>query len=133
MHTSFIYKEINQLCVLLQITYGVAFVGSGLDKFCHLVVDWYAQGIPVVLQSTGLSPESLLYMRGSIEIGIGLLLFTRWVTTGAYAAMIWLILSALYVGLVPGHGDTALRYAVIALGAFALARLIIIKTRLKVL
>ncbi len=131
MQNSFVHRELAQLCRLLQITYGIAFIGSGIDKFCHILIDWYAQGVPAVLQSSGISITSLLYVRGTIEIIIGLLILTWFVRSGAYAAMIWLLLSAVYMFLVPGHVDTALRYAVIALGAFVLARLVVVCKDLK--
>jgi uncharacterized membrane protein YphA (DoxX/SURF4 family) len=126
-----IFCEVNRLWWLLRITYGMAFISSGFDKLYPIFVDWSAQGMPLFLQSMGISQQSLVYIRGGLEIIIGLLLLTPSVSLAAYIAMAWLALSAAYVVMVPGHVDTAARYGVIALGALTLARLTKIRDRVR--
>ncbi len=132
MNKHVVYKEVNRLWWLLRGTYAVAFIGSGLDKYVHMFVDWYAQGTPAFFYALGIGQESVLYVRAVVEVIIGICLCTPFVKHSAYAAALWLMLSAVYVFLVPGHVDTSMRYAVIALGAYTLARLTIVKKEIKV-
>ena len=127
MNRQGIYQEVNRLWWLLRGTYAVAFIGSGLDKYVHVLVDWYAQGIPAFCCACGISQESMLCVRSIAEVLIGICLCTPMVRTSAYAAALWLVLSAVYVFMVPGHIDTGMRYTVIALGAYTLARLTVLK------
>ena len=126
---NFINSEIDQLYKLFRITYGIAFIGSGADKFCNFLINWHKQDLPY-FQEIGSSYFSILHIRGAIEVVIGIALFTHWVRPSAYSAAFWLILSAIYMMFVPGNFDSAMRYAVVALGAYALARLSVIKSNL---
>lgn len=98
-------------------TYGICFLGSGADKFLFCITDWSKQG----------SSCTQLRVRGVCEIVIGALLFTQYVAFAAYAAAVWLLLSGAHVFAHPQHRDTAFRYVVIALGAYTLARLTLIR------
>ena len=110
-------QEISQLIFLLRTTYGICFLGSGADKFLFCITDWSKQG----------SSCTVLRIRGMCEIAIGVLLFTKFIVPAAYTAALWLLLSGAHVFVHPQHRDTAFRYVVIALGAYVLARLTLIR------
>lgn len=127
-----IYHEVQHLWWGFRLLYGIAFIGSGADKFLNILIDWHKQD-SALIETFGISMSSMLSIRGMIELLIGIALFTRAVKPSAYAACLCLLLSALYMFFVPGNLDTALRYAVIAWGAYVLARLTIVKEKMELL
>jgi hypothetical protein len=87
---------------VLRLGYGVLFVVSGLEKFNSL-------GTPT-------------RVAGVVELLAGVLVFTPFTRTAAHFLGGWLVLLAL-VAATLGQYDMAVRDALLAVGAFVLARL----------
>ena len=106
----------------LRIAFGLVPIVAGLDKFMNNLADWQAYIAPWAERLLPLSPKVFLGIVGVIEIAVGVLVWTRFVRIGAYAAAGWLGLVAINLVLA-GFRDIAVRDVVLAVAAFALARL----------
>jgi hypothetical protein len=87
---------------VLRLGYGVLFIVSGLEKFNGL-------GTPT-------------RVAGVVELVAGVLVFTPFTRTAAHFLGGWLVLLALVAGTL-GQYDRGVRDALLAVGAFVLARL----------
>ena len=106
----------------LWLTYGLVPLLAGLDKFLNLLADWPKYLSPWVADLLPVSAQTFMYAVGIIEIGVGLMVLTRWTRLGAWIAAAWLVLIA--VNLVTlGLFDIAVRDLAMAVGAYTLARL----------
>jgi uncharacterized membrane protein YphA (DoxX/SURF4 family) len=106
----------------LRLTYGLVPLLAGLDKFLNLLADWPSYVSPLVAGLVPLSPQSLMYAVGVVEMLVGLLVLSRFTRLGAWIAAAWLVLIA--VNLVSlGTLDVAVRDLAMAVGAYSLARL----------
>ena len=107
---------------VLQVTFIVAPILAGLDKFFHLLVNWDQYLPAVVGQLSPIGGHNLMLVVGVIEIvaGIGVALKPR---IFAYVVAAWLVVIIANLLLIPGYFDVALRDFGLFLGALALARL----------
>jgi len=107
---------------VLQVTFIVAPILAGLDKFFHLLVNWDQYLPAVVDQLSPIGGHNLMLVVGVIEIvaGIGVALKPR---IFAYVVAAWLVVIIANLLLIPGYFDIALRDFGLFLGALALARL----------
>lgn len=106
----------------LWLTYGLVPLLAGLDKFLNLLADWPKYLSPWMADLLPVSAQTFMYAVGVIEIGVGLMVLTRWTRLGAWIAAAWLVLIA--VNLVTlGLFDIAVRDLAMAVGAYTLARL----------
>ena len=107
----------------LRLTYGLVPIVAGLDKFTNLLADWAQYLSPVAVQALPLSATMFMYVVGIIEIIAGLLvLVPQTMRIGAYVVSAWLLAIAANL-LLARFYDIAVRDAVMAIGAFALAKL----------
>jgi|SRR5438105_2186755 len=107
----------------LRITFFIAPLLAGLDKFFHLLVNWDMYLSPIAQRILGGFSHPFMLIVGVVEIIVGLLVITRWTRLGAYLASLWLLLIVINL-LTTGHYfDIALRDIGLCLSAFALARL----------
>lgn len=106
----------------LRMAIGLMATLAGLDKFFNLLADWTAYVAPAAAALLPVSPHVFMIAVGVIEFAVGItILFVR-PSLGAYVASAWLVLVA--ANLVLGaHFDIAVRDLVLAVAAFALARL----------
>jgi uncharacterized membrane protein YphA (DoxX/SURF4 family) len=115
--------RIHQAWFGLRAAFGVVPVVAGLDKYVNLLTNWEQYVSPKMLQWLPFSATALMHIVGIVEVAVGLMILTKWTRHGAYIASGWLIAIALNL-LMTGHFfDVAARDAVMAVGAFALARL----------
>ena len=106
----------------LRLAIGLMATLAGLDKFFNLLADWTAYVAPAAAALLPVSPHVFMMAVGVIEMAVGItILFVR-PSLGAYVASAWLVLVAVNL-LMGGHFDIAVRDVVLAVGAFALARL----------
>lgn len=120
-------STINQLQNTLKITYGIVPVVAGLDKFTNLLTNW----ADYLGRNAGKLPvDPLLFMKivGIIEIIAGIIVLVN-PLKGAYIVMIWLVCIALQLIISGQYFDVAVRDLVMAIGAYTLSQLTIIKTR----
>jgi hypothetical protein len=106
----------------LQYSIGLAAFLAGLDKFANLLADWPGYVAPVLAGVLPVSAQTLMWLVGPIEIAVGLAILTRWPREGGFVASAWLLLIAGNLVLA-GFLDVAVRDAVMAIAAFALAEL----------
>lgn len=118
---------INQLQKTLKFTFGIVPIIAGLDKFTNLLTNW----VDYLGKNADLIPiNHLLFMKivGSIEIVAGIIVLVK-PRIGAYIVMIWLLCIALQLIIGLNYLDVAVRDIVMAIGAYTLAQLTIIKER----
>jgi hypothetical protein len=113
---------IHSAYVPLRIAFGLVPILAGLDKFANVLADWKSYIAPWAAHLLPVSPTVFMWIVGVIEIAVGVLVWTRYVRIGAYAAAAWLALVAVEL-LTAGFRDVAVRDLVLVVAAFSLARL----------
>ncbi len=108
--------------VALRLGLGLAAFLAGFDKFVGLLADWPGYIAPQVAPLLPVSAGAFMQLVGVVEMAVGAAILTRWPREGAFVAMAWLLLIAGNLVLA-GFLDVAVRDVVLAVGAFALARL----------
>jgi hypothetical protein len=108
--------------IALRVSFGLVPLLAGLDKFTYFLTDWSTYVGPVASALLPVEPQTFLYAVGVVEILVGLAVLTRWPLVGSYVAAGWLTLIAVNLVLA-GFFDIAVRDLVLAVAAFALARL----------
>jgi uncharacterized membrane protein YphA (DoxX/SURF4 family) len=111
-----------QAFALLRLTFAVAPIAFGLDKFFDVLVDWPMYLAPWVDDIVPGSAQDFMYLVGGIEILAGVLvaLAPRY---GAYVVAAWLAGIILNLLTHSGYYDVALRDFGLLAGAIALGRL----------
>jgi uncharacterized membrane protein YphA (DoxX/SURF4 family) len=110
----------------LRLTYGLVPIVAGLDKFTNLLTDWTRDLSPLVRGLLPVSPSAFMHVVGIVEIAAGVLVLSKLTRIGAYVVGAWLL--AIALNLVAARMfDVAVRDVVMAVGAFALARLAAIR------
>jgi uncharacterized membrane protein YphA (DoxX/SURF4 family) len=107
---------------VLRLTYGLVPIVAGLDKFTNLLTDWTQYLSPLVQQALPFEAHTFMMAVGVIEIAAGALVLSKLTRLGAYVVSAWLVAIAVTL-LTTGHYDVAVRDVVMAIGAFALAKL----------
>ncbi len=116
-------KRIDSAYWALRAAYGAVPIVAGLDKFTNLLVDWKTYLSPLLARLLPVSPATFLHAVGVVEIAVGLLVLVVATRAGAWLAAAWLACIALQIVTSGQHLDVAVRDAVMALGAYTLARL----------
>ena len=106
----------------LRLAIGLMATLAGLDKFFNLLADWPAYVAPVAAHLLPFSTHAFMQIVGLIEFAVGITILFVKPSVGSYVASAWLLLVAANL-VVGGHFDIAVRDVVLAVGAFALARL----------
>ncbi len=96
---------------------------AGLDKFFNLLANWTDYLNPLVLRIVPVDPWTFMRGVGVVEMVVGLAILTRWTRLGAYVAGGWLVGIALNLVAKGAFLDVAVRDLLLAVAAFALARL----------
>ena len=111
-----------QAFALMRLTFTVAPIAFGLDKFFNVMVDWPTYLAPWINDIAPGSAQDFMYVVGAIEIvaGLAVLLKPRY---GAYVVAAWLAGIILNLLTYSGYYDIALRDFGLLLGALTLARL----------
>lgn len=107
----------------LRFVVGVVPLVAGLDKFLNLLVHWPKYLAPAVAAAVPLPAQRIMYIVGAVEIVAGLgVLFSPWSRAFGYVVAAWL--TGVSVNLIAGgFYDIAVRDLVMAVSAFAFARL----------
>jgi len=122
-----IMTTINQLQKTLKFTYGIVPIVAGLDKFTNVLTNW----VNYLGNNANLIPiNAFVFMKivGIIEIIAGIIVLVK-PRIGAYIVMIWLLCIALQLIIGLNYFDVAVRDIVMAIGAYTLAQLTIIKEK----
>ena len=107
---------------VLTLTYGIVPIVAGLDKFTNLLTNWEAYLTPDLVRMLPVSAHAFMMVVGVIEIVAGALVLLR-PRIGAWVVMAWLIAIGLTLLTSGRYLDVAVRDFVMAIGAWALARL----------
>jgi uncharacterized membrane protein YphA (DoxX/SURF4 family) len=111
-----------QAFMLLRITFTVAPILFGLDKFFNVMVDWEQYLAPWINDLSPLSATNTMYVVGVIEIVAGLAVAIK-PRYAAYIVAAWLAGIIINLLTYSGFYDIALRDFGLMLGALTLARL----------
>lgn len=105
----------------LRLGYGLVPIVAGADKFTNLLTDWEQYLSPAAERMLPVKGRTFMKLVGVVEIAAGLAVLSR-TRFGAYLVSGWLGAIALNL-LSSKHYDIAARDALLAVGAYALARL----------
>lgn len=115
-------QDLRSIQTLLKYTYGVIPIVAGLDKFTNLLADWPSYIHPGILSMLPVSGHAFMMIVGVIEIVAGILVLTR-TKAGALVVSAWLVLIGLTLLTSGKFLDVAVRDIVMAVGAYALAKM----------
>jgi hypothetical protein len=107
---------------LLKYTYGLVPIVAGADKFANLLTNWKEYMSTSITDLLPFSAVTFMSIVGIIEITAGVLVLWR-PRIGAWVVMGWLLAIALSLIMGGHYFDIAVRDVVMAVGAFALAKL----------
>jgi hypothetical protein len=107
----------------LRLGIGVTAFAAGLDKFFNLLTDWNMYVAPWVERLTPIAPSATLRIFGVVEMAAAVLILSRWTRLGGYVVAAWLGLVAVQLLTTGMFFDLAARDVVMAIAAFALAKL----------
>ena len=116
-------KRLDSVWWALRIGLGLVPVLAGLDKFFNVLTDWNKYLSPAVVDLLPVSGPTFMGLVGVIEMIVGLAILTRWTRIGAYVAAGWLVAIAANLVTTGTFLDVAVRDLVMAIAAYALARL----------
>lgn len=107
---------------ILQLTFIIAPILAGLDKFFYFLTDWSIYLSPTALEAIKGYGKPFLYAVGVIEIivGIGMIFKPKFF---AYVASLWLLLIVINLIFLGRYWDIALRDLGLCLAALALGRI----------
>ncbi|UKJ08322.1 hypothetical protein [Solitalea lacus] len=107
---------------LLKFTFGIVPIVAGADKFTNLLTNWEQYINPSIEGLLPFSGSTFMMMVGVVEIIAGLIVLKK-TEIGGYIVAAWLTIVALT--LLPGlnYVDVAVRDLVMAVAAFAMARI----------
>jgi uncharacterized membrane protein YphA (DoxX/SURF4 family) len=107
----------------LRLAFGVVPIVAGVDKFFNLLTNWEQYLSPLAARLAPFGAGAFMRAAGVVEILVGIAILTRLTRLGAYVGCAWLALIAFNLLLGGHYLDVAARDAVMAVGAFTLARL----------
>jgi uncharacterized membrane protein YphA (DoxX/SURF4 family) len=113
---------------VLRISLGLMAIIAGIDKFFNKLTDWgmYLSPHSKVLP---ISTAAFMHIVGVVEIIAGLIVLSRWTRIGSYIVMLWLILIAINLVTTGMFYDLAIRDLQIAVSAFVLSQLSVVRER----
>ena len=111
---------------ILKYTYGIVPIVAGLDKFTNLLTRWEDYLSPSITKMLPFSADTFMHIVGIIEIVAGILVLFR-PRIGGYVVMAWIALIALTLIFGGHYFDVAVRDLVMAIGAYCLAKLSVIR------
>ena len=111
-----------QAFLLMRLTFTVAPIAFGLDKFWNPMVDWPKYLAPWINDIVPGSAQDFMYVVGVVEIVAGLVVLIK-PRYGAYLVAAWLAGIVTNLFSYPGWYDIAVRDVGLMLAALTLARL----------
>lgn len=117
-----VQQLLNQTFNLLKYTFVVLPIVAGADKFTNLLTDWTQYINPSMAELLPFPGGTFMMIVGVIEIVAGLIVLKK-PEIGGYIVAAWLTLIALTLLAGFNFVDVAVRDLVIAISAFAMARM----------
>jgi hypothetical protein len=115
-------NELTKVQTLLQLVFSLVAMIAGADKFTNLLTSWGKYLDSSVASALPVSTVVFMLIVGVIEIAAGILVLIK-PKQGGYVVCIWLVLISLNLLLTGIYFDIAVRDLVMAIGAYALARI----------
>jgi uncharacterized membrane protein YphA (DoxX/SURF4 family) len=119
--------RLNDSWWALRIALGLMPIIAGVDKYFNKLADWGMYLSPYATKVVPVSPATFLHLVGIIEIVAGVIVLSRWTRIGSYIVMAWLVAIAANLITTGMFYDLAVRDLEIAVGAFALSQLTIVR------
>jgi hypothetical protein len=116
-------QTVDRSRMALKLTYGLVPIIAGADKFTNVLADWTKYLSPLSRRLIPMKPSRFMKVVGVIEMGAGALVLSRYARLGGYIVAGWLGAVAAQLLTSRTYRDVAVRDAVMALGAFTLAKL----------
>lgn len=121
------FSRLNSAWWALRIGLGVGPIVAGIDKYFNKLADWTMYLSPLATKVVPVSPATFMHVVGVIEIVAGILVLTRWTKIASIIVGLWLVCIALNLLTTGMFYDLAVRDIEIAIGAFALNRLTVVR------
>jgi len=121
------FSRLNPAWWALRIGLGVGPIVAGIDKYFNKLADWTMYLSPLATKVVPVSPATFMHVVGVIEIVAGILVLTRWTKIASIIVGLWLVCIALNLLTTGMFYDLAVRDIEIAIGAFALNRLTVVR------
>ena len=111
----------------LRIALGVGPIVAGIDKYFNKLADWGMYLSPVATKVVPVSTATFMHAVGVVEIIAGLIVLSRGTRIGSYIVMAWWIGIAINLATTGMFYDLAVRDIEIAVGAFVLSQLSVVR------
>lgn len=115
-------QSLTQTFNLLKFTFGIVPIVAGADKFTNLLTNWEQYINPSIAGLLPFSPSIFMMIVGVIEIIAGIIVLIK-TEIGGYIVAAWLTVIALTLLAGFNYVDVAVRDLVMAISAFAMARI----------
>lgn len=115
-------KSLTQTFNLLKFTFVIVPIVAGVDKFTNLLTNWEQYINPNIASLLPFSASVFMMIVGLIEIIAGLIVLKK-AEIGGYIVAAWLSIIALTLLIGFNYVDVAVRDLVMAISAFAMARI----------
>ena len=122
-------KHVDTSWWALRIALGLGPIIAGIDKYFNKLADWGMYLSPYATKVIHLSGPTIMHIVGVVEILAGLIVLSRWTKIGSYIVMAWLIAIAINLVTTRMFYDLAVRDLEIAVGAFVLSQLSVVRER----
>lgn len=122
MENTNLQQAIKPTFNLLKLTFGIVPIVAGLDKFTNLLTNWEQYIHPNIAEILPFSAHTFMIVVGIIEIVAGIIVLKK-TEIGGYIVAAWLTLIALTLLASFSYIDVAVRDLVMAISAFAMARM----------
>lgn len=122
MESTNLQQAIKPTFNLLKLTFGLVPIVAGLDKFTNLLTNWEQYINPSIGGMLPFSGHTFMMIVGVIEIVAGIIVLKK-TEIGGYIVSAWLALIALTLLASFSYVDVAVRDLVMAISAFAMARI----------
>lgn len=111
----------------LRIALSLGPIIAGIDKYFNKLADWGMYLSPFATQVVPVSTAAFMHIVGVVEIIAGLIVLSKWTRIGSYIVMAWLIAIAINLVTTKMFYDLAVRDLEIAVGAFVLSQLSVVR------
>ncbi len=119
--------RLNDSWWALRVALGLMPIVAGIDKYFNKLADWGMYLSPYATKVVPMSVPTFMHLVGIVEIVAGVIVLSRWTKIGSYIVMAWLIGIAANLVTTGMFYDLAVRDLEIAVGAFALSQLTVVR------
>lgn len=122
-------SHLNAAWWALRIAIGVGPIVAGVDKYFNKLTDWSMYLSPLATRMIPVKDTTFMHIIGVVEIIAGIIVLTRWTRIGSYIVGLWLLAIVANLLTMGMFYDLAVRDLEIAVAAFALSQLSLVRER----